>query len=134
MLSFSFVSPVYADTYIIKDGKWTLLAEEVYFLHNGVWLKKVESIKEKVVKIFADNPRMVDVIGCESHFQQFDSNGNPLRSKTSDIGIGQINKVWWKDAANRGLDIFNSGDDNLAMSRIIYDIQGISAWTCDTLV
>lgn len=77
---------------------------------------------------------MLDIVQCESQFRQFDKNGNTLRSKTSDIGIMQINRVHWKEANRLGLDIWNSVDDNIKMGKIIYDIQGIDAWSCNKIV
>lgn len=88
------------------------------------------TIKEIVAYEFKDDPRMLDVIECESKFRQFTSNGNTLRSKTSDIGVMQINQIHWKRAKTLGLDIWNSIDDNIKMGRIVYDEQGITAWTC----
>lgn len=92
------------------------------------------SIKDKVAREFRDVPRMLRVIQCESKFRQFDSSGKTLRSKTSDIGVGQINQVHWKRAKALGLDIWNSVDDNIKMMRIIYEEQGIDAWTCNDMI
>lgn len=60
--------------------------------------------------------------------------GHPLRSKTADVGIAQINQVHWPEAKALGLDIFNSADDNLKMAQIIYKTEGINAWTCNKMV
>lgn len=97
------------------------------------------TIKDKVIAMFPDVPRMIPVVHCESgnksnYARQFDGNGKPLRSNTSDIGVMQINQVHWKEAKNLGLDIFYSEDDNIKMGRIIYDIEGINAWTCNQKV
>lgn len=96
-------------------------------------ISRESTIEEKVLGEFPDNPRMVDVIRCESHFKQF-KNSKPLLSGTSDVGVMQINQTHWKEAVDLGLDIFNSVDDNIAMGRIIYNEQGINAWTCNKLV
>lgn len=90
-------------------------------------------IENKVKAIFWDDPRMLAVVQCESHFVQF-KNGKILRSKTSDIGVMQINQVHWAEAKRLGLDIWNNENDNIRMGRIIYDKQGIDAWTCNKLV
>ncbi len=97
-------------------------------------VQKEISIKEKIAKEFKDVPRMMDVIYCESKFQQFGKDGKVLKSRTSDYGVGQINKVHLPEAKRLGLDIFNSVDDNIKMMRIIYDKQGINAWVCNGLV
>jgi len=80
--------------------------------------------------MFADEPRMIPTIQCESKFRQFSSNGKPLRSHTSDIGVMQINQVHWKEARSLGLDIFYSEDDNIKMGRVVYDREGLGGWTC----
>jgi len=87
-----------------------------------------KTIEEKVLETFGDK-RMLPVVSCESGFRQYDKNGNPLKSPTGDVGVGQVNQVHWSRAEELGLDIFNNVDDNLAMAKIIYDEQGIEAWT-----
>lgn len=85
------------------------------------------TIKAQVEAAFPDVPLMSKVIFCESGFRQF-SSGVPLVSPTADVGVMQINQSHWKDAKNRGLDIFNSVKDNIIMGRIVYDSEGITAW------
>lgn len=92
-----------------------------------------DTIKDKVARMFQDEPIMVAVAYCESRHQQF-RNGKPLISPTSDVGVMQINQVHWKEAKSRGLDIFNNEDDNIKMGRIVYDKQGVKAWTCYNIV
>lgn len=85
-------------------------------------------IVEKVKLAFFDDPRMVNVVTCESQNTQFNDDGTPLISGTSDVGVMQINQVHWSEAKKLGLDIFYSLDDNIKMGRMIYDSQGIKAW------
>ncbi len=93
------------------------------------------TIKEKVRRAFPEEPRMVKIVQCESKFRQFDSRGNTLRSVTSDYGIMQIHlPIWGKKAKQLGLDIMGSIDDNIAMGRHIYEVQGIKAWACLKLI
>lgn len=87
-------------------------------------------VKRAVEAAFPDVPAMVDVVRCESHFRQLSGNGTPLISPTDDVGVMQINQVHWAQAKALGLDIFNSIDDNIKMGRIVYEQQGIGAWTC----
>lgn len=105
---------------------------QVYSMPNMEEVCKViecgESIIEKIRNAFPDEPRMVTVAWCESEHRQFDKFGEPLISKTSDVGVMQINQVHWSEAKKLGLDIFYSEDDNIKMGRRIYDIQGITAW------
>jgi len=88
----------------------------------------------KVRLAFLDEPRMLSVVKCESEFRQFKKNGDPLISPTSDVGVMQINQVHWKEARKLGLDIFNNEDDNIKMGRIVYEKQGINAWSCNSKV
>ena len=81
------------------------------------------------VQLAFNDARMVPVLICESGLKQFDDDGTPKISPTSDVGIGQVNRTHWKRAKKLGLDIFNSEEDNLKMAKIIYDEQGIEAWS-----
>ena len=90
------------------------------------------AIREKVSVILGKD--MVSSIKCESNFRQFNSDGTPLISRTSDVGIGQINQVHWARAKSLGLDIFYSENDNIIMAKIILEEQGHSAWTCHEIV
>ena len=91
------------------------------------------TIRDKVARMFPEEPIMVQVAYCESKHRQL-VNGKPLISPTSDVGVMQINQVHWKEAKKLGLDIFYSEDDNIKMGRIVYEKQGVSAWTCYKLV
>lgn len=107
--------------------------ERVKIPHPGPYplLASQESLKAEVMDTFKDVPEMAAVILCESSYQQFDSTGSPLMSPTHDVGVMSINiPSWGKEARSRGLDIYNSAADNIAMGRIIYEIQGIHAWAC----
>lgn len=86
------------------------------------------TVVDKIKATFPEEPRMVDVLWCESHYRQFDEFGEPLISDTSDVGLSQINQIHWNEAKKLGLDIFNDVDDNLKMARLIFDMQGIKAW------
>lgn len=97
-------------------------------------VERILSLQDMVAQEFQDAPRMMKVIACESNFRQFDSSGKPLMSHTADVGIFQVNQVHWDEAKSLGLDIFNSAKDNIKMGRIIYDREGIDAWTCNKLV
>ncbi len=77
--------------------------------------------------------RLIEIAKCESKLQQF-KNGKPLMSPTQDVGVMQINKVHWKRAAQLGLDIFYSTQDNITMGKLILRESGYRAWTCNNLV
>lgn len=90
------------------------------------------SLRHAVEVAFADQPAMSRVVKCESGFRQFNSDGLPLISPTSDVGVMQINQVHWKLAKSLGLDIFHSAQDNITMGRIVYKQSGLTAWSCFT--
>ena len=91
------------------------------------------TVRGNIEAVFWNEPRMVSIVNCESGFNQF-KNGKPLISRTSDVGVMQINQVHWKRAKSLGLDIFNSASDNIRMGKLILKEQGIKAWTCNRLV
>lgn len=80
-----------------------------------------------------DGDRMIQILTCESGMKQFADSGKVIRSPTSDIGISQINQVWWDKAIELGYDI-NKTVDNLEMARYIWGIQGFKAWVCSGIV
>lgn len=76
-------------------------------------------------------PHFYQIIKCESTFRQWERDGLPLISYTTDIGISQINLwTWGSEARKLGLDIFNSWQDNIKMAHYIYGKQGFKAWVC----
>ena len=86
--------------------------------------------KALIASQFADVPIMVEVLRHESTYRQFNGSGNPLISETGDVGVGQINIATWGEIAKKmGLDIYNSVTDNLKMTRYVYEVQGLTAWT-----
>lgn len=89
-----------------------------------------EGIKALIEKEFALYPKLIKVVKCESRYRQFNEKKNyiPLVSKTSDVGVMQVNQIHWPRAKKLGLDIFNSVEDNIAMGKIILKEQGLGAW------
>ncbi len=89
---------------------------------------------EQKIRLTFNDPRMVPVLYCESHLHQFWEPGTPKAGKpkispTGDVGVGQVNQTHWAKAKKLGLDIFNDEDDNLTMAKMVYDEQGIEAWS-----
>ena len=89
-----------------------------------------DKLKEKIIAELGEE--FISIVNCESGFKQF-QDGKPLISRTSDVGLLQINQVHWDRAKELGLDIFNSEDDNIAMAKIIKKEQGLKAWSCYNL-
>jgi hypothetical protein len=75
-------------------------------------------------------PTMIRISECESTDAQFNPDGSTVHSKTDDWGWFQINESWDATAKELGLDYKHSLTDNIRMAKIVYDRQGISAWTC----
>lgn len=80
----------------------------------------------------SDGDRMIKILTCESGLKQWDNSGGVLMSKTSDMGISQINHVWWDKAKELGYDLMNPVD-NLNMGYYIWKQQGFEAWTCSRI-
>ena len=93
-----------------------------------------ESIREYVFNTLSEakfdrTDDFMSVIDCESRFRQYNVSGGVLISPTTDKGIMQINKLWWKEADRLGYDI-DTVEGNLQMGLHIYQTMGISAWVC----
>ncbi len=82
--------------------------------------------------------RFVEVIKCESHFRQYDSNNKILthhnENGTIDIGIAQLNSVHFEEAKKMGIDI-NTTEGNLKFARYLLESKrGINHWVCNSLI
>ena len=89
-----------------------------------------DSVEAYVQSYFADEPVLIAIAECESHFRQFDKNGSVLRGKAlpEDIGIMQINERYHtKTARAHGNDLYTI-EGNLAYARYLYKAQGTTPW------
>lgn len=77
--------------------------------------------------------KMIKIFSCESNFRQYDDSGNVLLSTTSDLGIAQINQVWWRKAEQMGYDLTKTVD-NIDMAFYVWNQQGFGAWSCASKV
>lgn len=87
-------------------------------------------IEAKVRAYFSDIPVMAEVSRCESHFRQYDKNGDTFRGKVNpkDVGVMQINEYYHlKRAQKLGYDIYTV-EGNLAYGRLLYTEQGTQPW------
>lgn len=92
------------------------------------------AIRSRILAEFSDVDGFDRVIECESHFRQFDASGEVLRSDTDDVGATQINLHYWLDESKKlGYDIYTL-DGNLKMARVVYERQGVEAWTCSKVL
>ena len=87
------------------------------------------TVKEYVQAYFADEPLLADIAGCESHFRQYDKDGNVLRNPNSSaIGIMQIMSSIHDPVADKlGLDIYTM-QGNLAYAKFLYAAKGTGPW------
>ena len=116
------VSPATINTYEVEPepGVCLLVEEDVNEL----------TVEEMIVETFPEKPELMKrVAKCESGMRQFLDNGEPVQGPTNDWGLFQIHAPSWnEEALNSGLDYKYSLEENIAMARIVYDEQGISAW------
>ncbi len=77
-------------------------------------------------------PILEKIIQCESKGQQFGKSGQVLLNAnsngTSDVGIAQINTVWFTKATELGYDL-TVEKDNIAMAEWIFNNKGTGAWS-----
>jgi hypothetical protein len=96
-------------------------------LNPNLQYQTVEAIKEVESKA----PIMERIINCESGGKQFDKNGQVLMrsntNKTVDVGLGQINTVWFAKATELGYDL-TTEQGNRAMVYWIYKNKGTAPW------
>lgn len=89
-----------------------------------------QTVREQVEEYFADAPIMVAIAQCESHFRQFNKDGDVYRGKqnTKDVGVMQINEYYHLDTTEKlGYDIY-SIEGNMAYARYLYEREGTVPW------
>lgn len=93
-------------------------------------LDRNAEVESKVRLYFKDTPIMAEIVSCESHFRQFNSDGTALRgvANSQDIGIAQVNEYYHlKRAKKMGLDIY-SVEGNMAYAKVLYEEEGTAPW------
>lgn len=85
--------------------------------------------------MFHDAPEMLFVLDCESSLTHYKEDGTVLRGRvTPDVGVSQISLEYnGKQAEALGYDVEDIYD-NFAFARVIFEEQGINAWTCHNKV
>lgn len=74
-------------------------------------------------------PVMLRIAWCESRHRQFNKVGGPIENPvTHDIGIFQINPIWFLTFAKLGLSIYTI-EGNIEAAKHILETQGIKAWS-----
>lgn len=82
-----------------------------------------------LVEIFGKKEPFRSIALCESQWRQFDDKGVLHGIEhPADTGYFQINMaVWGDESKKRKLDV-DTLEGNIKMAKVIYDIQGLSAW------
>jgi hypothetical protein len=93
-------------------------------------LPQAQSVKQYVQTYFADEPIMISIAECESHFHQYDANGSVYRGVVNnlDVGVMQINEHYHSATAKKlGLDLYTI-QGNVAYARYLYEKEGTTPW------
>lgn len=92
------------------------------------------TIEEQISLAFPEvKKEMLLIAKCESgnklhpHGRQFNEDGTVLISKTSDIGIFQINQVHWPEAEELNIDI-KTIEGNIEFAKLLYQRSGFKPW------
>ncbi|OGC88870.1 hypothetical protein A2419_02475 [Candidatus Adlerbacteria bacterium RIFOXYC1_FULL_48_26] len=91
---------------------------------------QAQTIRDQVAEYFYDIPVMVDIAKCESHFRQFNKNGEVYRGKLNDrdVGVMQVNEDYHLGASEKlGIDIY-SLEGNMEYARYLYEREGTTPW------
>lgn len=94
-------------------------------------LTQSEKVEKKVREFFKNQPVLIEIAECESHFRQFNSDGKILRGEVNrnDIGVMQINTLYHEEIATElGYDIYTL-DGNLAYAKELYKRSGTQPWS-----
>ena len=91
----------------------------------------VETIKEVIVNQEIKYPVLDRIAQCESGNKHFDKNGQVMlrgnTNKTVDVGVFQINSVWFAKATELGLDLTKEAD-NREFAKYLYTTRGTEDW------
>jgi hypothetical protein len=90
-----------------------------------------QTVEQYVETYFDDEPIMVAIAGCESHFTQYDADGSVYRGKINnlDVGVMQINEHYHSATATKlGLDLYTI-QGNTAYAQYLYQKEGTAPWS-----
>lgn len=93
-------------------------------------MPQAQTVRETVQSYFADEPVMIDIAQCESHFRQFNTDGDVYRGvqNNQDVGVMQINEHYHLDTSKKlNLDIYTLAG-NMAYARYLYEKEGTAPW------
>lgn len=97
---------------------------EFEHVHEVIILKEL-TIEEKIIEELGIE--FVAIAECESGLRQYNSHGDVIVSRTSDVGVLQINQVHWDNAERLGYDIYTV-DGNIAYAKYLKERNGTRDW------
>lgn len=127
------IMPYLSGAAIIGFGMFMLLNSGVKVEYQATPIAKAAVIATSTPIGPLDNlpPVLQRIIKAESGGHQFGPSGQvlmrPNKNGTVDVGIAQINTVWFKKAHELGLDLTKE-EDNIKMAEFIYENYGTDAW------
>ena len=90
-----------------------------------------EITKEVIVNQDIKYPVLDRIMMCESGGKHFDKNGQVMlrgnTNKSVDVGIMQINSIWFSKATELGLDLTKEAD-NREFGKYLYTTRGTVDW------
>jgi hypothetical protein len=101
------------------------------------WAYPTERIVEKEVVVNQEisYPVLDRIAFCESGNKHFDKNGQVMlrgnTNKTVDVGVFQINSVWFSKATELGLDLTKE-KDNREFAKYLYTTRGTVDWSASS--
>jgi len=105
---------------IVQYFRWAYPTERV-----------VEKVKEVIVNQDISYPVLDRIAFCESGNKHYDKNGQVMlrgnTNKTVDVGVFQINSVWFTKATELGLDLTKE-KDNREFAKYLYTTRGTEDW------
>lgn len=86
---------------------------------------EVINIEDKIRNELGEE--FVLIAKCESGLRQFNDDGSVLISRTSDVGLFQINQVHWTRAKELGIDIYTI-EGNIQFAKLLKQANGTRDW------
>lgn len=90
-----------------------------------------EVVKEVIINQDIKYPVLDRIAQCESGNKHYDKNGQVMlrgnNNKTVDVGVFQINSLWFSKATELGLDLTKEAD-NREFAKYLYTTRGTVDW------
>lgn len=79
---------------------------------------------------YANTPILIAIAQCESNFRQFNPDGTVVRGKVDshDVGVMQINEIYWLDESKSLGDDIYTIQGNVAYAKHLYANAGTDPW------